>query len=96
MEQPEPKPVPTSVIRNNLLLLLGAALLATAMAKPTDGGSPIMFGLGFLAQSGINLLLGFINLRHRPALYFLSAALVLLIGFGACAGMLTLVPMNFH
>jgi hypothetical protein len=55
-----------------------------------------MFGLGFLAQSGINLLLGFINLRNRPAPYFLSAALVLLIGFGACAGMLTLVPLHIQ
>jgi len=91
----EPKPA-NHVIRYNLLVLLGAAVLAATLAPLTDGGSVIVFGLTFLLQAGINLLLALVNLGKHPAPYFLSMLLVLLVGFGACTGMVATGLINLN
>lgn len=86
----------TEIVRNNLIGLLIVGVLAASLAHATGGGSSILFGVWFLAQAAINLLLAVVQaVQGRPALgYFLSAVLVLLIGFGACAGMMSLTPLK--
>lgn len=94
--EPE-KPTPTThILRNNLLIVLGGAVVLGALAKSTDNGTTFLFGLGYCVQVAINLLLGVVFLikpkevGRSAAPYFLSALLVLLIGFGACAAMFSL------
>ncbi|MET4073910.1 hypothetical protein [Hymenobacter sp. UYCo722] len=83
------------IIRNNLIAVLVAALVLGLAAKPTAGGSAFIFGIVYLGQVAVNLLLGLGSLFSRTsdgnaAPYFLSMLLVLIIGFGACAGMLSI------
>ncbi|KAA9327557.1 hypothetical protein F0P96_16380 [Hymenobacter busanensis] len=81
------------MLRNNLLILLGSAVLLGALAKMTDNGSTVLFALGYSIQALVNLLLGTVALvapkriGRSAAPYFLSALLILIIGFGACAAM---------
>jgi hypothetical protein len=88
----------TTVIRNNLIVLLIAGVLAASLAPFTDGATAFMFGVGFLAQAAGNVLAGVIQgIRGRPALgYILSAVLVVMIGFGACSGMFALNLVKFN
>jgi succinate dehydrogenase/fumarate reductase cytochrome b subunit len=87
---------PNHVLRNNLLGLLLAAVVLGVLAPVTDSGSIILFAFGYLLQAVINLILGVVyifkhaNNGKSAAPYFLSAVLVLLIGFGACSGMFML------
>ena len=80
------------IIRNNLLALLAAAVILGLAAKAFGGGALFLFGFLYLGQALVNLVLGFTHLGSKPgepgaAPYFLSMFLVLIIGFGACAGM---------
>ncbi|MBO0358063.1 hypothetical protein J0X19_08925 [Hymenobacter sp. BT186] len=84
------------IIRNNLLGLLLAAVVLGALAPVTDSGSIMLFAFGYLLQAGVNLIIGVAYLFKPAAVgqsaapYFLSALLVLIIGFGACSGMFVL------
>ncbi|GAB3745020.1 hypothetical protein GCM10027594_23680 [Hymenobacter agri] len=83
------------IIRNNLLILLGAAVVLGLAVKWMDGAAAILFGLFYLGQALANLILALTHLGSGPqetgaAPYFLSLLLVLLIGFGACTGLFVL------
>ncbi|RSK43609.1 hypothetical protein [Hymenobacter perfusus] len=85
------EPTPTSrILRNNLLVVLGAAVLLGVLAKPTDGTTVVLFVVVYLGLALVNIVLGIVHFRRGPAAYFLSALLVFLIGFGSCAAMFML------
>ena len=91
-----------NILRNNLLIVVGAAVVLGAFAPSTDGGSAIPFALLYGGQVLVNLILGLVHLGKRaitgqsPAPYFLSALLVLIIGFGACSFMVLGNLGNMH
>lgn len=99
--EPE-KPASGHILRNNLLGVLAAAVVFGALAPLTDGGSAGVFALVYGVQVVVNLILGLVYLVKRsgagqsPAPYFLSALLVLLIGFGACSFMVMSSLGNMH
>lgn len=89
------------IIRNNLVGLLlsavGLGLLGTLVSQEAI----VLFGVLFLGQAAVNLLLGLNSLFSRTsdgmaAPYLLSMLLVLLIGFGSCAGMLSLADFRLE
>ncbi|GAB3573681.1 hypothetical protein [Hymenobacter daeguensis] len=89
------KPTFGRIVRNNLLILLAAAALLGLAVKWMDGSAAILFGLFYLGQALVNLILALTHLGRGPqeigaAPYFLSMLLVLLIGFGACTGLFVL------
>lgn len=89
------------IIRNNLVLLLLAAVVLGLAGKFVSEGAIMLFGALFLGQVAVNFLVGLSNVFSKDpaaqsAPYFLSMLLVLIIGFGACAGMLSVVPFNIH
>jgi len=73
------------VLRTNLLIVLVGALLAGLLNPMTEGFSVIGFAVIYLIQMLVNGIMGFARLGRGPAPYFLSALLVLLIGFGSAA-----------
>ncbi|QKG56128.1 hypothetical protein GKZ68_05410 [Hymenobacter sp. BRD128] len=87
------------IIRNNLLIILAIALLQGLLAIYLTESAIFWFALLYLGQVVTNLVLG---LRHwgnatsktGPAPYFLSMLLVLIIGFGSCAGIFELLDIN--
>jgi len=82
------EPTPTNhILRNNLLGVLIGAVVAGSLAHATEGGIAILFAFAYGLQVIVNLVLGFTHLKQGAAPYFLSAVLVLLIGFGACSAM---------
>ncbi|MBC6609350.1 hypothetical protein H8B15_00335 [Hymenobacter sp. BT507] len=96
MESGKPTPKPDHILRNNLLALLVAAVLA-ALATGLLRDSIVfmaLFAFVYIVQALINITLGvwhlFWPVEGSAAPYFLSALLVLLIGFGACAGMFSM------
>ncbi|NML64021.1 hypothetical protein HHL22_02270 [Hymenobacter sp. RP-2-7] len=95
MEPHQPTPA-NHVLRNNLLGVLAAAVLLGALAPSTQGGSAFLFAGIYGVQVVVNLVLGFTHLGRQPAPYFLSALLVLLIGFGACSYMVMSNLGNMH
>ncbi|UOQ71316.1 hypothetical protein [Hymenobacter cellulosilyticus] len=81
------------VLRNNLLGIVAGAVVLGAFAKATDGGIMLVFSYFYLLQVVINLGIGLVQFffpspGRSAAPYFLSALLVLLIGFGACTTMM--------
>jgi len=79
------------IIRNNLLAVLATAVLLGLAAKFINEGAIFLFALVYLGLALFNLIMGFTHLGRGPedvgaAPYFLSALLVLIIGFGACSG----------
>lgn len=89
------EPTPSSrILRNNLLAVLGAAVLLGLLAKPTDGTTVVLFVVVYLGLALVNIVLGIVHFRRGPAAYFLSALLVFLIGFGSCAAMFMLGAMG--
>ena len=83
------------IIRNNLLAVLATAVVLGLAAKLIDQSAAFVFALVYLGQAVFNLILGFAHLGRGPqdvgaAPYFLSALLVLIIGFGACSGIFML------
>lgn len=95
---PDSAPQPNHILRNNLLGLLLAAVVLGLLAGVTELGSAALFAFGYVIQAAVNVVLGLFHLFQNtnqptdksPAPYFLSALLVLLIGFGACSGMVVL------
>ena len=84
-----------SIVRNNLLALLAAAVVLGLAAKLIDQSAAFLFALIYLGQALFNLVLGFAHMGRGPqdvgaTPYFLSMLLVLIIGFGACSGIFTL------
>lgn len=90
------------IIRNNLLALLATAVVLGLAAKLVDESAIFLFGLIYLGQALLNLMLGFAHLGRGPqdvgaAPYFLSMLLVLIIGFGACSGIFMFAGhLNVH
>ncbi|MET4105168.1 hypothetical protein [Hymenobacter sp. UYP22] len=85
------EPTPTSrVLRNNLLAVLGAAVVLGLLSRLTNGSSVILFVIVYLGIAVVNIILGFVHWERGPAAYFLSALLVFLVGFGSCGAMLML------
>ena len=85
------KPTFGSIVRNNLLALLAAAVVLGLAAKFIDESAIFLFGFLYLGQALFNLVLAFVHLGRGPedvgaAPYFLSVLLVLIIGFGSCTG----------
>ncbi|GAB2864566.1 hypothetical protein [Hymenobacter ruber] len=84
-----------SIVRNNLLAVLAAAVVFGLAAKLVNQAAAFIFALVYLGQALFNLILGFTHLGSKPgepgaAPYFLSMLLVLIIGFGACSGIFAL------
>ena len=80
------------IVRNNLLTLLAATVALGVVAQFFGEGALMLFGLFYLGQALVNLILAFTRLGSKPgevgaAPYFLSMLLVLIIGFGACSGL---------
>ena len=90
------------IIRNNLAALLATAVVLGLAAKLIDESAIFLFGLIYLGQALLNLMLGFAHLGRGPqdvgaAPYFLSMLLVLIIGFGACSGIFMFAGhLNVH
>ena len=85
------KPTFSGILRNNLLILLAAAVVLGLAAKFVGEGAIFLFGFLYLGQALFNLIVAFFHIGRGPddvgaAPYFLSVLLVLLIGFGACSG----------
>ena len=83
------------IIRNNLLVVVVAAVLLGLLAEVTNQASASIFVIVYLGQALFNLIMGLAHLGRGPqdvgaAPYFLSMLLVLIIGFGACSGMFIL------
>ena len=78
----------SKVLRTNLLLVLLGALVAGLLNSITQGASVGVFAIIYLVQVLINCIKGFTQLGKGSAPYFLSALLVLLIGFSSCSGLL--------
>ncbi|TYZ14516.1 hypothetical protein FY528_01960 [Hymenobacter lutimineralis] len=90
--EPTPTPRPNHVLRNNLLLVLVAAVVLGLLGRFVAVGAAFLFAGGYLVQVLVNVVLGVVRLvKAEPgrsaAPYFLSALLVLIIGFGACSVM---------
>lgn len=80
-----------SILRNNLLILLVAALVLGLATKFINESAIFLFGFLYLAQALVNLILALAHIGRGPkevgpAPYLLSMLLVLIIGFGACSG----------
>ena len=89
---------PTSnnhTLRNNLLGVLIGTVLAGSLAHATEGEIAVVFALAYGLQVLVNLILGFTHLKKGAAPYFLSALLVLLIGFSACSAMV-MMTLKIH
>jgi len=89
------------IIRNNLIGLLGSAVLLGLLGKFVSPGAIMLFGALFLGQVAVNVLLGLAGLFSRTgdgkaAPYFLSALSVLIIGFGSCAGMISFADFRME
>jgi hypothetical protein len=87
------KPTFGSIIRNNLLVLLAAAVLLGLATVLIGDSTVFLFGILYLGQALFNLIMAFVHIGRGPddvgsAPYFLSMLLVLIIGFGACSGIL--------
>jgi multicomponent K+:H+ antiporter subunit F len=86
------KPTFGRIVRNNLFIVLGAAVVLGMVAQFSVEGALMLFGLFYLGQALVNFILAFTRLGSKPgevgaAPYFLSMLLVLIIGFGACSGL---------
>ena len=87
------KPTFGRIVRNNLLALLAAAVVLGILANVGVDAGIFLFGFFYLGQALFNLILAFAHLgRGREdigaAPYFVSMLLVLIVGFGACSGIL--------
>lgn len=88
MEKPE-----QHIVRNNMIGLLASAVVLGLATKFVDEGAVVVFGLLYLGQAFVNLLLALAHIGKGstgtgPAPYLLSMFLVLIIGFGACSGII--------
>ncbi|MBH8567634.1 hypothetical protein KB206_01980 [Microvirga sp. STS02] len=81
-----------SIVRNNLLVLLAAAVVLGMAAQFFGEGALMLFAVFYLGQVLYNLIVAFAHLGRGPedvgaAPYFVSMLLVLIVGFGACSGL---------
>ncbi|MCI1186341.1 hypothetical protein MON38_02840 [Hymenobacter sp. DH14] len=86
------KPTFGSIIRNNLLALLAAAVVLGVAAQFFGEGALMLFAVFYLGQALYNLIMALAHLGRGPEdvgapPYFLSLLLVLIVGFGACSGL---------
>ncbi|MFD2720782.1 hypothetical protein ACFST9_18820 [Hymenobacter monticola] len=87
------KPTFGRIVRNNLLVVLGAAVVLGLAANMGVDAGIFLFGFFYLGQALYNLILALAHLGRGPedvgaAPYFVSMLLVLIVGFGACSGIL--------
>jgi multicomponent K+:H+ antiporter subunit F len=82
------------VLRINLLLVLASAVVARLLCQFSADYALTAFAIIYLAQVLINVIIGFTKRGKSPAGYFLSALLVLLIGFSSCTGLLLFWEIN--
>lgn len=82
------------VLRTNLLIVVLGAIVAGLLCQINADYSLIAFAAVYLGQVLINLIVGFAKLGKNPAGYFLSALLVLIIGFSSCTGLLVYWETN--
>jgi hypothetical protein len=80
------------IVRNNLLLLVAAAVVLGLATSFLHEAPIVFFGIFYLGQALVNLILALAQIGRGPASvgpapYVLSVLLVLLIGFGACSGL---------
>ena len=85
------KPTFGRIVRNNLLLVVAAAIILGLATNFLDEGAIFFFGVFYLGQALVNLILALTHIGRGPdevgpAPYLLSMLLVLIIGFGACSG----------
>jgi len=97
------KPTFGRIVRNNLLAVLGAAVVLGLAANLGVDAGIFLFGFFYLGQALFNLILAFVHLSRGPedvgaAPYFVSMLLVLIVGFGACSGILVVAGSlgNMH
>jgi hypothetical protein len=76
------------ILRINLLVIVLSAILVGLLCQISADVSLFAFAIFYLGQVLVNIVIGFTKLSKGPAGYFLSALLVLIIGFGSCTGML--------
>jgi multicomponent K+:H+ antiporter subunit F len=81
------------VLRTNLLLVVVSAIIAGLLCQFSADYSLFVFAIIYLAQVLVNII-GFTKLGKSPAGYFLSALLVLIIGFSSCTGLLVAWETN--
>ena len=84
----------SKVLGTNLLIVIIGAVLAGVLNPMTEGFSVIGFAIIYLIQVLVNGIMGFARLGKGPAPYFLSALLVLLIGFSSCSVLLIYLNIN--
>ena len=88
------KPAFGKVLLLNLGVVVGSALLAGLLSQ-IDSDLPLsIFALVYLGQVLINIVIAFSRLGKGSSAYFLSALLVLLIGFGSCTGLFAYLNIN--
>lgn len=82
------------IMRSNLLLVIGGAVAFGLLSRLMHGTSMLLFAFGYMSLVLINIVLGFNHIGRGAAPYFLSALLVLIIGFGSCTGMFMYLNIN--
>ena len=80
------------IVRNNLLLLVAAAIVLGLATNFLQEAPIFFFGVFYLGQALVNLILALAHIGRGPdsvgsAPYLLSMLLVLIVGFGACSGL---------
>jgi len=93
MSEPTEPPRVWPFLSKHLFWMLGAAVLAGTLSKVTSGVSVIVFGLGWFIQVGVLVLLALVRLvkgGQQAGVYFLTAAVLLLIGAGTCGTLIEL------
>jgi small-conductance mechanosensitive channel len=99
----------TKLLRNNLFILLGYAVLAQLLSLTEKNGAGIMVAMIMMVAVAIHvgvLVLGSLvqlasNKRREARQWILSALLIGVVGFGTCMGGMALGelysgPANFH
>jgi len=78
----------------NLGVVVGSAVIAGLCSQLSVGVLLFVFALVYLGQVLLNVFIAFFRLGKGSSAYFLSALLVLLIGFGSCTGLFAYLNGN--
>ena len=84
----------SKVLRTNLLLVIISAVVAGFLCQFSADYALSIFAMIYLGQVLVNVIIGFAKIGKSPASYFLSALLVLIIGFSSCTGLLVAWETN--